>query len=330
MTVAKHSFEVRFDDEFATQAKLSSRDARVADVAGRFLKRTLGELKDHFPVVFAQQMPRLERVEVRHRGGQTIEVASILVDPAIEIVDGDVAGALARDFKNRVEPRFRGRAPEQIQPAESAEWFEWIRLQEISQDDITVQVVRFAMSSGATDPVVAKRVRDWLIDRAEDLSRRSALPAPAPPKLEIVRQSYVKWLIATAPSFTEDETQSIALPLFRLPYDNSDAAYGYERPEPVDQWHFDGFDVFAFGASSIDRWVAAKARNAVMGWVQNAMATEAGARRLAQYLGSKNDRRLIAAAYEALPNDKKRASFQKALEPYPQAAEVARELGTRR
>jgi len=315
MTVAKHTFEVRIDDDLGDAAR---RDA-ARELVKRTLTKTFGEMREDFPTVFARQMPRLERLEIHRAGADKLEVATILANPSARLTDGDVAHGLESDFFAAVDPRFEGRAPEQIAPAEGADWFDWARLRPVNGDLMTVDVVRFALGplhSAASDPSVARHVKSWLVSRADDLSRRGVLMTAPPPPLVAARAAYVQWLNAAAATLDDGDRMDLALPLFRLPQGTLfplPPAYGYAAPEPVNRWAWDGFDAFAFGAASIDKWLATNAANPVRSFVQSAASSVEGTKRLAQLIASHNDPRFRDTCLHALRDDQQRAAVMKEL-----------------
>lgn len=326
MTVAHHTFDVQLDDDLAEPSKSET----TRDVVKRKLTKDLDDMRASYPAAFAREMPRLRRLVIAHPEAKEIRVTIVLADPSAEIADGRVVHALSDQFFREVDPRFRGRAPEQIGAGEGADWFDWARLREMNPDLVTLDVLRFVAAPGASDPAVAKHLRSWLVDQAEDLSRRGiGMPDP-PASLVAVRGAYVRWLVAAAPSFDADTRLDLALPIFRLPQGTlaaRDAAYGYAAPEPTGRrWAWDGFDVFAFGAASVDAWIAKNATNPVRAFFQNAVATEEGTKRLAQLLGTRDDARFIETAVRAIPDEKRRQALAKELEAYPSAAAKLRNI----
>jgi hypothetical protein len=269
----------------------------------------LRDLKASFPAVFARETPRLVRIEVRPD-----VVIAVLADPPAEIPcpRHDVAAALGEEFRRAVDARFRGKPSDVIAPADAGEWFDWIRLQAVSHDAITLDVLRFAGTEAGTHTTAA---RHWLVEQADDLSRRGVEMAPPPPDLVRVHEAYVRWLVVAAPTFTTDDRAEIVQPLARFPPDATDDPYGYVA-ESRRRWHFDGFDIIGFCLTWPDT-IAPCARGAA--------GTKDATAHLAAALGTRADPALVDAVFAALRSDRAHAqAVLGALAPYPRVQQMAR------
>ena len=159
VTVAEYTFDVQLDEELTEGAPKD----RPREVVQRTLEKSLGRMREDYPAAFAREMPRVQRVEVRHLGGEVIEVVTVLRDPRAELRGGDVARALEMDFFRQVDEGFRARAPDHITAAEASDWFDWERLRDLNSDRVTSDVLRFAAAALNVD----RRIHRFLADHAE-------------------------------------------------------------------------------------------------------------------------------------------------------------------
>ena len=148
---------------------------RIVAVEGRPLAPSvLNDLRREFPAVYAREVPRIERVVARNPTPDNRRgLAITLSNPAAELPCADgVAAALELEYRGTMARVFAGRPPENVSPSEAADYFDWVRLQNISHALVVAGVARFSMPTGGTDPRVASHVRSWLIDEAPHLATR--------------------------------------------------------------------------------------------------------------------------------------------------------------
>jgi len=359
--IAGHSIALQLDAVITASRSREEIDHIVAGAA-EVVARDLSRLRRNDPAAFASEVPRLATVACRYGDGGEHEVrwegTALVITRRYQwkvLAEGDVAGALRDDFYASLARRFAAVQPEQVAPADRADYFVYLTHDTSADDDdsrrkpaeasVVARVLRLGSGLGTTDPKLAEGTRAWLVARASDMAR--ADPSADTTDARQTRAAWTRWLVAALPSASVGEKLAVARAVFA---DRS--SYGY-APRKTSGDAIDGLDTFAFGLSIADAWIAAshpaehiddpahalwqlvldpptleafgrlpRFNYGSSPWLRAAFETDPQGRRLADALAARKDPALLGAVIYSMPRGEvqaadPRASLLQQLERYP-------------
>jgi hypothetical protein len=275
--------------------------------------------------------PTARRESATFDDGSGVARASMPADRGDLVPPGTIARALAAAYEHHVTSAFADKSPDDVPRGELAAYFDHITskregaqseqpLAEHPRARAIANVVRVWELAERGSGLDA-RARDWLIDEGSFFQRGYALQAdavramPAASAWKRAEAAYVRFLSRAISSLDDDRE----LKMVRLLYGRESASA------------FPGFDRLAFGLSLADEWIrtghpavsTGGPRAALYEFVlcpaprdksghhsisprcdrifyRDALATEAGRRKLADALTSRNDAAFTEAAFVAL------------------------------
>jgi hypothetical protein len=341
-SVAGHPIVLEVDSAITSSRPSDDVDHMMAGAA-ETVARDLSRLRAQEPDVFAAEVPRLARIACRYGDGGDHEVrwegTTLVITRKYRwqvLASGDVAGALRDDYYGALARRFEHVEPEQVAPADRGDYFAYVVRGEAGDDDddsrrrpvpdaVVARVLRLSAASGGADARLADRMRAWLLARAREMA--DADPSAATAESKQTHAAWVRWLDATLPTASAAEKLAVAVAVFA---DRS--SYGYRTPRFAGD-SLQGFDVFAFGLSIADAWVASGHPTEVVDdpphhlwhlildpppldsfgalprfnygsspWLLSAFQADPEGRRLADALAARNDPGLVGAVIYGLPS----------------------------
>ncbi|HEX8796135.1 MAG TPA: hypothetical protein VF765_34535 [Polyangiaceae bacterium] len=346
--VAGHPIAFRIDEALLPPGSRSGLDDTVSELVDSVAK-DLRDLKRSRPELFAAEVPKLTRVELRYDPVVASErfdgAAVVAAQPANRWgqLGVDVSGALEDDYRVAQEQRYGAREPESVPPAEWRSYFDYVVHYGRKSWAIAVgRLTRLCALVAASDPALGGDIRGWLLDQGPSLSaiwtdHDSRMSAADRQDLEQARTTWTAWLNGALSSMTADEKLKVAHDVFETPYGCTDPVHP----------GFGGFDAFAFGLSIADAWIAAghpmqgpdarfqlfdeilymptsvdpdgRLSRGMMGgcggtWIRVALADDAQTHRLAAALAARNDAPLLTAV---VYNARESIPLLRALEAYP-------------
>jgi hypothetical protein len=264
--IAGHPIALVIDSAITSGRSREETETMVAGAA-EVVADDLSTLRRQDPAAFGAEVPRLTRIECRYGdgGAQPVrwEGTTLVLTRNYRwqvLASGDIGHALRDDYYAALARRFAGVTPEQVAPADRPDFFAFV-IHDVPQDngawlpplappsDVD-RVLRLSSVAGTSDPKLAADLRTWLFER----SRSMALADPAEfrlPEQGAARAAWVQWLNVTLPSATPSEKQVVASAVFENMASINTGRTGIAGAT------LEGFDLFGFGLSVADAWIAA-------------------------------------------------------------------------
>jgi hypothetical protein len=340
-SIAGHPIELEIDSTI-TEGRTRDEAQQIVAAGAKELAEDLLDLRQEDPAVFAREVPRVARVVCHYGDGGAQPVrwdgTTLVLTRNYRwqvLAHGDVADALRDDFHAALARRFSGVEPEQVIQADRRDYFLFLVYDAPRHDGAfagppppgptLTRVLRLAAVAGGADPRLATDLRAWLLGCARSIADADPATVQAPEALR-ARAAWVQWLGATLPSASASEKLDVANAVF------ADREGGTSGPPGVVGVTLEGFDLFGFGLSIADAWIAAghpsehlddpdhllwqrvldppqlEAHGAMprfnyggSPWLRAAFALDPQGKRLADALASRNDVALLGEVIYNLP-----------------------------